>query len=135
MKFLITVILIALLSFLCGLYLPWWGFALAACLVGAILPQRPGFTFLAGFLALFILWGGLAFFIDEANNSILSAKIAQILPLNGSPFLLILVTGFVAALVGGGAALTGCYLTGKPPLREVEEEDLSLSYPPEQQEA
>jgi hypothetical protein len=132
MKFLISTLLIALLSFLCGLYLPWWGFALAACLIGALLPQKPGLSFLAGFLALFILWGGLACFIDAANNSILSAKIAQILPLDGSPFLLILVTGFVAALVGGGSALTGCYLTRKAPVRETEE-DFSLSYPEEEQ--
>ena len=131
MKFLITILLIALLSFLCGLYLPWWGFALAACLIGALIPQKPGLSFLAGFLALFLLWGGLACFINAANNSILSVKIAQILPLNGSPVLLILVTGFVAALVGGGAALTGCYLTRKAPVRETEEE-LNLPYPEEE---
>lgn len=111
MKFLITTLLIALLSFLTGLYLPWWCFALAACLIGALIPQRPFLSFLAGFLALFLLWGGLAWMIDAANNSILSGKIAQILPLGGSSVLLILVTAFVGALVGGGAALAGTYLT------------------------
>jgi len=110
MKFTVTVLLIAALSFLSGLYLPWWGFALASALVSALIPQRPGIAFLSGFVAVFLLWGLLAWSIDAANNSILSKKIAQILPLGGSPALLILVTALVGALVGGGAALTGSYL-------------------------
>ncbi|MBN9383706.1 MAG: hypothetical protein J0H74_23315 [Chitinophagaceae bacterium] len=118
MKFLISTLLIVLLSFLSGLYLPWWGVALAAFLVSVLVPQRPGLSFLSGFLALFILWALLAWGMDASNNSILSAKIAQILPLGGSSFLLILITAIVGALVGGGAALTGSYLQKK---RVVEE--------------
>ena len=113
MKFLISTLLIVLLSFLSGLYLPWWGIALAAFLVSALVPQRPGLSFLSGFLALFLLWASLAWAMDASNNSILSVKIAQILPLGGSSFLLILVTALVGALVGGGAALTASYLFRK----------------------
>jgi hypothetical protein len=114
MKFLITTLLIALLSFCSGLFLPWWGFALIALAVSALIPQRPIVAFLSGFLALFLLWGGLAWFLDAANNSILSGKIARILPLGGSSVLLILVTALVGALVGGGAALSGSYLNSPP---------------------
>jgi len=110
MKFIITTLLIALLSFCSGLFLPWWGFALVALAVSALIPQRPTVAFISGFLALFLLWGGLAWFLDAANNSILSGKVARILPLGGSSVLLILVTALVGALVGGGAALSGCYL-------------------------
>lgn len=113
MKFLISTLLIALLGFLSGLYLPWWGVALGAFLVSALIPQRPGLAFLSGFLALFLLWALLAWSMDAPNKSILSVKIAQILPLGGSTILLILVTAFVGALVGGGAALTGSYLQKK----------------------
>jgi hypothetical protein len=129
MKFFITTLLIALLSFLSGLYLPWWFFALAACLISALIPQRPFLAFLSGFLALFLLWGGLAWGIDTANNSILSGKIAQILPLGGSSFLLILVTGFIGALVGGGAALAGSFLTTR------KSRDLNSPGPEEEQVA
>ena len=118
MKFIVTVLLIALLSFLTGLYLAWWCFALAALLVSALIPQTPGRSFLAGFLALFLLWGALAWNIDAMNDSILSKKIAQILPLGGSSIALILVTGFVGALVGGGAALAGSYLNRKEPITD-----------------
>jgi hypothetical protein len=110
MKFIVTTLLIVLLSFLCGLFLPWWGFAPAVCIVSALIPQRPLPSFLSGFLGLFLLWGLLAWWLDNANRSILSVKIAQILPLGGSAVLLILVTALVGALVGGGAAMTGAYL-------------------------
>jgi hypothetical protein len=110
MKFVITTLLIALLGFLSGLYLPWWGFALAAFLVSALIPQRPGISFLAGFLGLFLLWAILSWTMDAPNNSILSKKIAVLLPLGGSTVLLILITALVGALVGGGAALTGSYI-------------------------
>jgi hypothetical protein len=109
-KFLVSILLIALLSFVCGLFLPWWTIALVAFLVSALIPLKPLQSFLAGFLAIFLLWGGLALGIDQLNNSILSAKIAAILPLGGSVIALILVTAFVGALVGGGAAITGSFL-------------------------
>jgi len=110
MKFVISILLIALLSFLSGLYLPWWGFALAAFIVSALIQQRPGLAFLAGFTALFLLWAGLSWSMDAPNNGILSRKIAEILPLGGSSTALILVTALVGALVGGLAALTGSFL-------------------------
>lgn len=109
-KFLVSILLIALLSFVCGLFLPWWTIALAAFVVSALIPLKPLQAFFAGFLAIFLLWGGLAFGIDQLNNSILSEKIAAILPLGGSVIALILVTAFVGALVGGGAAITGSFL-------------------------
>ena len=114
MKFVITILLIALLSFCSGLFLPWWGFAMVTFAVSALLPQRPILAFLSGFLALFLLWGGLAWFLDAANNGILSGKIARILPLGGSSVLLILVTALIGAIAGGGAALSGSYLNRKP---------------------
>ena len=113
MKFAISIILIALLSFLSGMYLPWWGIALAAFLVSALIQQRPGISFLSGFLAVFILWAILAGTIDSPNHSILSGKIALILPLGGSAIALILVTALVGGLVGGLAALTGSFLQKK----------------------
>ncbi|HEY4289682.1 MAG TPA: hypothetical protein VGN00_21425 [Puia sp.] len=109
-KFLVSILLIALLSFVCGLFLPWWTIGVAAFVVSALIPLKPLHAFFAGFLAIFLLWGGLAFGIDQQNNSILSAKIAAILPLGGSVIALILVTAFVGALVGGGAAITGAFL-------------------------
>src|SRR5882672_1665133 len=96
-KFFVSILLIALLSFVSGLLLPWWTIAVAAFIVSALIPQRPLAAFFNGFLALFLLWGGLALYIDVSNNSILSTRIAGVLPLQGSSVALLLVTGFVGA--------------------------------------
>lgn len=109
-KFLVTLLLIALLSFTCGLYLPWWTIGPVAFIVSLLIPQKPLPSFLAGFLALFLLWGGLALQKDLPNESILSAKVASILPLGGSVTALLLVTALIGALVGGGGALTAAFL-------------------------
>jgi hypothetical protein len=43
-------------------------------------------------------------------KSILSSRVAGILPLGGSGIAILLVTAFVGALVGGGGALTAAFL-------------------------
>ena len=110
MRFILTILLTAALSFLAGLYLPWWSIAIVAFLVALLVRQRILFAFIAGFAGIFLFWGILAFWIDIKNEGILSNKIASILPLAGSSVLLILVTGFVGGLVGGFAAMSGSSL-------------------------
>jgi hypothetical protein len=89
--------------------MPWWGIAIAAFLVSAAIPQKPAFSFLSGFLGVFLLWEILAWWIDNKNNGILSQKIANIMGLGGSSVLLIVITSLVGALVAGFAALAGTY--------------------------
>lgn len=111
MKFFNSVLLTALLSFIAGIYIPyWWFFAVVAFLVAVLIQQKGFKAFFAGFLALFILWFVLAFWIDLVNESVLSVKIASILPLDGSKWILMVVTAFIGALVAGFAALSGSYL-------------------------
>ncbi len=107
MKILSAYLLIILLSFAGGLFFPWWIIAIAAFLVAAVIPLRPGIAFTVGFAGLATLWGGLALYIDVQNNHILASRIAAVLPLNGSPVLLILLTALIGALVGGLASLSG----------------------------
>ena len=113
MKYIVSILLTALLSFLSGLFLPWWSIAFAAFIVSALIRQKPFMSFLSGFLGVFLLWELLAWWIDSLNESILSQKIAQILPLGGSSVLLILLTSLIGALVGGFAGLAGSYLPKK----------------------
>lgn len=107
MRFILSILLTAVLGYLAGLFLPWWSIAIIAFAVALAFPQHSAKAFLAGFLGIFLLWAIVAFWIDTKNNNILSQKIAELLPLGGSSFLLILVTAFVGALVGGFAAMTG----------------------------
>lgn len=110
MKFFVAILLTAALAFIAGLKFPWWWISIVAFLVAALVHQKPGKAFLSGFLALFILWGILAFRIDMANQSILSGRIAELLPLQGNSYLLILVTALVGGLVAGLSALSGSFL-------------------------
>jgi|SRR5688572_19869720 hypothetical protein len=113
MKFIIAILLTALLSFAIGFYMSWWSIALAAFLVAALIRQNPGRAWLSGFLGIFLLWAGLAWWIDIKNQSILSQKVATLFPLDGSVLMLILITAFIGALVAGFAALTGSYIRKK----------------------
>ena len=110
MKLLVAIILTGLLAFIGGLYLPWWSLAIAAFIVALIIPQRGGKAFLSGFIGVFLLWAGIAWWIDNKNEGILSKKIAELFPLGGNSILLILVTALVGGLVAGFAAMSGSYL-------------------------
>ena len=110
MKFLVAIVLTAILAFISGLFLPWWGIAITSLLVAVLIHQKAGKAFLSGLLGVMLLWVGLAWLIDMKNNGVLSKKIAQLLPLGGNVILLILVTGLLGGLVGGFAAMTGSYL-------------------------
>ena len=110
MKFIVSLILTAVLSFAACLYFPWWSIAPAAFIVAAVIPQRPGTSFLTGFLALFLLWGGLGFWISKNNNHLLAHKISIIVLKMDNPYLLLLVAAFIGALVAAFAALTGSFL-------------------------
>lgn len=110
MKFLISMLLTALLGFTAALYLPWWIIAVCAFIVSILILQKPLKAFLSGFCGIFLLWFMLAWFINSANDGILARKIAELFPLGGIPFLLMLVGSLVAGLVAGLAALSGSYL-------------------------
>ncbi len=110
MKFFISLILTMLLSFAACLFLPWWSIAIAAFVVAALIPQKPFKAFLTGFIALFLLWGGLSFWISNNNDHILAHKVSQLLIKMDNPYLLVLVTALIGALVAGFSALAGSYL-------------------------
>lgn len=110
MRFLISIISIAIFSFLAGLYLPWWSIAIIAFLISLLLPQHPAKGFLAGFLGIFILWILLSALINSSNAGILAGRIGAMLSVGNSPAIMILVTGFVGGLVAGFAALSASFL-------------------------
>ena len=113
MKFITSVLLTALLSFVAGLYMDWWSVALAAFVVAVFIHQKPFRSFLTGFLALFLLWGGLSWWIDVKNEHVLSGRLAGLFPFGGSVFLMLVATALMGALVAGCAALAGSYAREK----------------------
>lgn len=110
MKYIVSILFTALLAFVLGLWLDWWSIAIAAFVIGLLVHQRAGKSFSAGFVGIFLLWGLMAWWYDYRNQSILSKKIAEILPLSGSSILLILLTAVIGGIVAGFAAMSGSYL-------------------------
>ena len=110
MKFITAILLTALLAFAGGLWFGWWIIALAAFIIALLVHQKAGKAFLSGAIGVFLLWATLAWWIDMKNEHVLSKKIAEVLPLGGSSFLLIIVTAFIGGLVAGFGAMSGSYL-------------------------
>ena len=109
LKYILSILLTALLSFVSGGESPCGVRVSAPFMVSAAIPQKPAFSFLSGFLGVFLLWEVLAWWIDNKNSGILSQKMASILGLGSSSLLLIIITSLIGALVAGFAALAGSY--------------------------
>lgn len=108
-NFFISIALIAVASLLVSLVGTWWAFVPAVFAVSYFITQKPGASFLAGFIALFALWVVYAYMQSTANEGLLAGKMAQLLaPLTqGSTTLLLLITGLTGGLLGAFAALSG----------------------------
>ncbi len=113
MKFIVSIILIMLLSFVACLYFPWWSIAIVSFIVTALIPQNVGKIFFTGFISLFLLWGALSFWISKNNDHILAHKVSQLIIKVDNPYLLILVTALIGGLVAGLAATTSGFLRKK----------------------
>lgn len=103
MRFLLQLIVIALLAFVLGMLLPWWSIAIAAFAGGLAFNSRA--NFLAGFLGIGLLWVLYAWMMDATSAAPLAERISKVLFINKP--LLFLITTAVGGLVGGFAAMAG----------------------------
>jgi hypothetical protein len=110
MKFLTTTILIILFSFLVCLYFPWWSIAIVAFIIPILIPQGHLASFISGFVAIFLLWGIMSLWISINNGNILANRVSLLVFKADNPYLLIIVTALIGAMVAGFAALTGSFL-------------------------
>lgn len=109
MKFFVSLLLVAVLSYVACLYFPWWAVAIVAFAVNLLIYQKPSLAWLSAFLAVFILWAGISFIISNNNEHALAQKISILFLKMDSPMLLIFVTGLIGGLVSGFAAVAGNY--------------------------
>ena len=106
----ILLILIFLLSAGLQLVLPWWSMALAAGGLAFGLASTGKAALGAGFGGAALSWVLPAAWLAYQNEGLLAHRMAQLLPLGGSAAALVVVTGIIAGLVGGLAALSGFWL-------------------------
>jgi hypothetical protein len=101
-------LLIAVLGFICQLFLPWWSLAVVSFLAAWGLAFRAGSAFWAGFSGIGLGWLVVSLFFNFRNNGLLAAKVATLFKLPHAA-LLIFVTVLIGALIGGLAALSGYF--------------------------
>lgn len=106
---LLLFLLILILAFLAQLLLPWWVITPLCFGLAAALRGTGGKAFWAGFLGVGLGWLLLAGWLNIQNDGLLAHRVAQLLPLGGQGWLLVLVTAVVGGLVGGLAALAGAW--------------------------
>ncbi|PIB35655.1 hypothetical protein BFP72_09755 [Reichenbachiella sp. 5M10] len=106
MKFIIRLIAIGALSFLCALVMPWWSLILVAGCVAFLLPGGTFNSLLSGLLGGGLLWMAMAWVIDVETESILSTKIVELFPVDDVT-MLIIATGVLGGVAGALGAFTG----------------------------
>ncbi|WP_431133213.1 hypothetical protein [Psychroserpens mesophilus] len=102
-NFIVTITIALLLS----LVLPWWSVMLAGFITAILFSLKKSAVFFVPFLAIALFWMVYAFWLSSSNDFTLSKKIAVLLPLEGNPYLLILVTGIIGGVAAGTAAIFG----------------------------
>ena len=109
MRFILSIVLVAVLCGLAELLFPWWSAAVVAFVLGWLVGGKPARSFAMGFCGVGVLWLAVALLHDIANEHILSQRMATLFTLpNYSLF--IVVTVFVGELVGGMAAWSASLL-------------------------
>ncbi|WP_299223712.1 hypothetical protein [uncultured Psychroserpens sp.] len=102
-NFIATIFIALLLSQI----LPWWSIMLAAFLTAIVFPLKKSAVFFIPFIAIALFWMIYAFWLSSTNDFTLAKKIAVLFPLEGNPYLLILITGVIGGLAAGIAAIFG----------------------------
>ena len=100
-------IIILILSFLSGFFLPWWVVALIAFATAFFLDKTPGQSFWSGFGGVFAAWTILILLKSIPNDNILAGRVIQLFPLPHWWGLLLIISALIGGLVGGMAALSG----------------------------
>ncbi len=113
-NFFISFLLILVFSYVLQLFLPWWSMVILTFIVGYSIEQKSYLAFFTGFIAVFILWAGYAYFLSSANDHLLAGKVAELMKAltGGKTSMLFLITGLLGGVAGGLGCLTGS-LTAK----------------------
>jgi hypothetical protein len=90
------------------LTLPWWTLVLPVFFFGYFISSKASYSFLHGFLSVFLLWLIASIILDHRSNGIMSGKVAQLFSLSGK-YILFAVAGIIGGLLGGLSALLGFY--------------------------
>lgn len=99
-------ILIAFTAWLFSFFMPWWSVVIPGFIFGAWIGTTKSYSFNYGFLGIAGLWLFETLSTNYYNTGILVSRIADLLEIHGS-FWLIIITVFFGGLLGALSSLTG----------------------------
>lgn len=106
MKYWIHLVIILVGGCLLGNLMPWWMISIIAVLSAFLLKHKFGMSAMFGFLSGFILWAGLALYLDVENQHILSAKVGELFGgINAT--LLVAITGVIGGIIVALGSVVG----------------------------
>ncbi|GAB4026030.1 hypothetical protein [Spirosoma koreense] len=103
----IQILLIAVLSLLVQLILPWWSLAIVAFLVCLWRSPAAATAFLYGFTGIALVWLGYALLIHLKTAGILTGRMSELIAKTHSDLIPLLITTILGGVVGGLAGLSG----------------------------
>ncbi|GAB3299951.1 hypothetical protein [Hymenobacter tenuis] len=106
-RFWLLLFLIAALTSVAQLFLPWWSLVPVCLLLAAWRGSSAWLAFLVGLLGTGLSWWLPALWLNTHGAERLASRLASLFPLGGNAWTLALLSGLIAGLVGGLAALTG----------------------------
>lgn len=106
----IPILLIALLSLLAQLVLPWWSIALVAFAFCFGRPAGSGRDFVYSFLGVGLVWLVYALLQHMQSGGILTSRMSEVMKLPASPVYLLLITPIIGGLVAGFAGMAGYWV-------------------------
>jgi len=110
MRFITSILLIALLAAIAEYFLPWWSLAVVAFAVALVMKLKPGKAFLSGFVAIALLWAIWALCRDIPNDHLLADRLGMLILKTPNHVLFIVLTSVVGGLIGGLAAWSGALI-------------------------
>jgi hypothetical protein len=105
-RFLMIFLIVALVVFILGAYLPYWPLMIMVSIVSFLFGAKPVTAFFASGLAFGLTWVLLAIYISIQTNSGLPIQMASLMGVK-TDNLLWFATGILGLLLGGFSGLTG----------------------------
>ncbi|MBL3655397.1 hypothetical protein [Fulvivirga sediminis] len=104
---LLQILALIIAGYIAGLFYPFWSMAILAFIIGFLFNLNGWVSFFSGFIAIFLLWGIHAFWIDYETSSQLTNKVAPLFSSNN--YKLIFITATIGGLVGAFSTLSGTF--------------------------
>jgi len=99
-------LVIIIASFLLQLVLPWWVVIIVAFATCGIIGKTGKISFWQPFLAILLLWVGMALFKSIPNHNVLATRVAEMLSVKLWPIVLA-ATGLLGGLAAGISGYCG----------------------------